>query len=198
VPNALTACRVAAIPAMLACWHCGLPGLAAGLFGAAALTDALDGYLARRWNQMTSLGALMDPLADKLLTAAALLALVEHASVGGCGGYLVTWPAACIIGRELFVSGLREWVVTHGRGKGFAVAWHGKVKTALQMAALQAMLIGAAFGGGGGAAAVLDNSEKSSPEWAESVYWAGLGLLWVAAAFTLGSGFGYARAVFVP
>ncbi|CAK0858251.1 unnamed protein product [Prorocentrum cordatum] len=86
------------------CQHAGAPLAAAGLFGAAAATDALDGYLARRWGQTTSLGALLDPLADKLLVTAALLVLVEHAAHPA-----VTGPAVAILFRELSVSGLREW-----------------------------------------------------------------------------------------
>ncbi|CAE8626613.1 unnamed protein product, partial [Polarella glacialis] len=80
VPNALTLARLAAIPGIMLSWYSGTPGVAAVLFGAAAATDFLDGYLARRWGQSTPLGALLDPLADKLLVSSALLLLVEHSS----------------------------------------------------------------------------------------------------------------------
>ncbi|CAE8654259.1 unnamed protein product [Polarella glacialis] len=178
VPNALTLARLAAIPGIMLSWYSGAPGVAAVLFGAAAATDFLDGYLARRWGQSTPLGALLDPLADKLLVSSALLLLVEHSSCAA-----VTVPAVAILGRELAVSSLREWMQVHraeAAGK-VSVAWHGKAKAVLQLLALQVMLGGIAF---------TDPAKASE---GGTVYDGGVILLWIAAAITVASGAQYAR-----
>jgi len=190
VPNMLTGARLAAVPGLLASWHAEAPGVAAGLFCAAAVTDFLDGYLARRLGQHSALGALLDPLADKLLVAAALLVLVEH------GGHAaVTVPAAAILGRELAVSSLREWVQARRPGAmaGVAVAWHGKAKAALQLLALQAMLLGVALEKNGPEKDEVGSGEGTP---ASLAYKGGLGLLWLAAAASLASGAQYTRAAF--
>ncbi|CAE7283055.1 pgsA [Symbiodinium natans] len=116
VPNALTALRLVAVPGILGTWYLELHGVTAVLFGAAAITDWFDGFLARRWKQQTSLGALLDPLADKLLVSSTLVLLVEHAA-----SPIVSVPAAAILARELGVSTLREWTQTH---RPEARAWH--------------------------------------------------------------------------
>mmetsp|Transcript_44595 Transcript_44595/g.81411 ORF Transcript_44595/g.81411 Transcript_44595/m.81411 type:complete len:260 (+) Transcript_44595:36-815(+) len=194
LPNALTAARLAAVPSLCGAWCLDASGSVALIFGAAAATDFLDGYLARRWNQRSSLGALLDPLVDKVLVAATLCILVEHS-----GHAFVTVPAVAIISRELIVSTLREWVVAHrpGRPGGLPVAWHGKIKTALQLLSLQAMLLGIAIGCGEGR---LGQGKKMASEETQpastagdTVYNVGLIALWMASALTVLSGAQYVR-----
>jgi cardiolipin synthase (CMP-forming) len=103
------------------------------IFVIAALTDWLDGYLARKWQQTSSFGAFLDPVADKLMVAAALIVLVEFERVGAIVSLI-------IIGREIAVSALREWLAGDGHSGGLAVAMIGKVKTAVQMLAIVFLL----------------------------------------------------------
>jgi CDP-diacylglycerol--glycerol-3-phosphate 3-phosphatidyltransferase len=138
IPNILTMLRVALIPILVLVfylpfqWHYFV---ACFVFTLAGITDWLDGYLARRWNQSTPFGAFMDPVADKLMVSAALVLLVElHAS---------PWfavPAVIIISREILVSALREWMADMGKRTSVAVSYVGKVKTALQMVAIGVLL----------------------------------------------------------
>jgi cardiolipin synthase (CMP-forming) len=104
------------------------------VFAIAALTDWLDGYLARRWGETSAFGAFLDPVADKLMVAAALIVLVQL-------GRADAWLAIIIIGREIAISALREWMAQLGRGKKTAVALIGKVKTVAQMTAIIALLL---------------------------------------------------------
>ncbi|OZB80221.1 MAG: CDP-diacylglycerol--glycerol-3-phosphate 3-phosphatidyltransferase, partial [Halothiobacillus sp. 13-55-253] len=109
LPLFLTWLRIAAIPLLVfvylfAPFDAARP-LSAWIFGLAAATDFLDGYLARRWNQQSSFGAFLDPVADKLIVAAALLLLVYSN-----GDILIVLAAIVIIGREIFISALREWM----------------------------------------------------------------------------------------
>ena len=106
---------------------------ATGIFAVAALTDWLDGYLARKLNQTSSFGAFLDPVADKLMVAAALLVLVEFERVGAI-------IALIIIGREIAISALREWMAGEGQSKSVGVAMIGKIKTAAQMIAILFLL----------------------------------------------------------
>jgi CDP-diacylglycerol--glycerol-3-phosphate 3-phosphatidyltransferase len=106
--------------------------LAAGVFALAALTDGLDGYIARRRQDVTTFGKLMDPLADKVLIIAALVSLVSL-------GRLAAWVAMVIIARELAVTGLRA--VAAEQGVVIAASWLGKLKTALQITAVFALII---------------------------------------------------------
>jgi CDP-diacylglycerol--glycerol-3-phosphate 3-phosphatidyltransferase len=106
--------------------------LAAGVFALAALTDGLDGYIARRRRDVTTFGQLMDPLADKLLITAALISLVSL-------DRLAAWVAMVIIARELAVTGLRSLAAE--RGVVIAASWLGKLKTALQVAAVIALIV---------------------------------------------------------
>jgi CDP-diacylglycerol--glycerol-3-phosphate 3-phosphatidyltransferase/cardiolipin synthase len=110
------------------------------IFIAAAVTDWLDGYLARRWNQTTAFGAFLDPVADKLMVAAALIVLAELGRVYGI-------VALIIIGREITVSALREWMAQIGRSKSVAVNILGKVKTVTQLVAIPFLLYNAPFFG---------------------------------------------------
>ena len=134
LPNFLTLVRVVLIPVLVLVWF--LPWQYAGelsafIFVIAALTDWLDGWLARRWKQESAFGAFLDPVADKLIVAAALVLLVD-----AFDSVLVTLSAIVIIGREIVVSALREWMSEIGQRARVAVGWLGKVKTAMQMLAI--------------------------------------------------------------
>ncbi len=134
VPNLLTLARIVFIPLVIIVFYLPteLAGpLAAILFAIAGITDWLDGYLARRLNQMSRFGAFLDPVADKLMVAAALLLIVDR-----FGGVWVTAAAAIIIGREIAISALREWMAGIGDSRKVAVSYLGKVKTTAQMFAL--------------------------------------------------------------
>ncbi|WP_112054860.1 MULTISPECIES: CDP-diacylglycerol--glycerol-3-phosphate 3-phosphatidyltransferase [Halomonadaceae] len=138
IPNILTLARIAFIPLLVVIFY--LPYswsmlLAAALFGLAAITDWLDGYLARRWNQSTPFGAFLDPVADKLMVAVALALLIERYDAAW-----LTLPALVIIGREIVISALREWMAEMGKRGTVAVSSIGKVKTTLQMVALLLLL----------------------------------------------------------
>ena len=129
-PNALTMLRIVAVPVIVvALLDQTQDGdvIAAVLFALAALTDGLDGYIARRRKQITTFGKLMDPLADKLLITAALISLVSL-------DRLAAWVAMLIIAREFAITGLRSLAAE--QGVVIAASWMGKVKTALQVAAI--------------------------------------------------------------
>lgn len=105
----------------------------AAIFALAAITDWLDGYLARKLGQTSAFGAFLDPVADKLIVAAALILLVQMGRTEG-------WMAMIIIGREIAISALREWMAEMGTRKSVAVAYIGKLKTAAQMVAILLLL----------------------------------------------------------
>lgn len=109
--------------------------LAAVIFAVAAVTDWFDGFLARRWQQTSDFGAFLDPVADKLMVAVALILLVSL-------GRTYAIFAMIIIGREITISALREWMAQTGRRGSVAVAQIGKVKTTVQMAAILLLLVG--------------------------------------------------------
>lgn len=138
IPNILTLMRVALIPVFIVLFL--LPfswsyWAASAVFAFASFTDWLDGYLARRLNQSTPFGAFLDPVADKLLVAVALVLLAaEHANLW------LTIPAIVIICREIMVSALREWMAEIGERAQVAVSNIGKWKTAAQMLALIILL----------------------------------------------------------
>lgn len=138
IPNLLTLARIAFIPLLVVFvylpYSWSMP-VAAGMFALAAVTDWLDGYLARRWNQSTPFGAFLDPVADKLMVAVALALLIERFD-----SIWLTLPALVIIGREIVISALREWMAEMGKRGSVAVSWLGKVKTTLQMVALLLLL----------------------------------------------------------
>lgn len=145
IPNSLTLARVVAIPIFVALYF--VPGywarvLTTATFVAAAITDWLDGYLARRLDQSSPFGAFLDPVADKLIVAAALVLLATdphiHHAVFDPRVFGVV--AFVIIGREITVSALREWMAEIGRRKHVAVSWVGKFKTIMQMTAIPFML----------------------------------------------------------
>lgn len=134
IPNLLTLLRVLLIPVFILLFYLPFSWsylAASAVFAVASLTDWLDGYLARRWEQSTPFGAFLDPVADKLMVAVALVMLVEeHAS------FWLTLPAVIIIGREIVVSALREWMAELGARAQVAVSNLGKWKTTAQMVAL--------------------------------------------------------------
>lgn len=140
--------------------------LAAGVFILAAVTDWLDGFLARRWQQTSDFGAFLDPVADKLMVAAALILLVSLSRT-----YAVA--AMIIISREIAISALREWMAQSGRRSSVAVAYIGKVKTAVQMIAIILLLI------------------WEIPQLGLSLKFIGNALMWVACILTLWSMFHY-------
>jgi CDP-diacylglycerol--glycerol-3-phosphate 3-phosphatidyltransferase len=105
------------------------------VFWFAALTDALDGYLARRLNQSTPFGAFFDPVADKVMVAVALVLVVDDYA-----NLAITIPAVIIIGREIVISALREWMAEQGKRANVAVSMVGKYKTAAQMLAIIGLL----------------------------------------------------------
>ena len=172
-PNALTLARILVIPVFVVVFF--IPAewarvFAALAFGAAACTDWLDGYLARRLNQTSRFGAFLDPVADKLLVCTVLVLLVQADPKVG-----VAVPALVIIGREIAVSALREFMADIGQRTTVAVATLGKVKTMAQMTALVLMLY-------------------RDPLFGVPVYPAGLALLYLAVVLTLWSMVVYLRA----
>ena len=141
IPILLTWLRVAMIPLVVGLFY--LPSdwmtlpernlAATVVFIIAAVTDWFDGYLARRWNQTSAFGAFLDPVADKLMVAVALLVLVQLDRVDAI-------VAGIIIGREITISALREWMAQIGATKSVAVSSLGKIKTAAQMTAIPMLL----------------------------------------------------------
>lgn len=138
IPNALTIVRILLIPVLMVVFYLPFHNhllVAAGIFAVAAVTDWFDGYLARRLGQMTAFGAFLDPVADKLMVAIALVLLVErHDTV------LFTLAACVIIGREIVISALREWMAELGQRTSVAVSYIGKIKTFFQMVAITGLL----------------------------------------------------------
>jgi CDP-diacylglycerol--glycerol-3-phosphate 3-phosphatidyltransferase/cardiolipin synthase len=176
VPTALTWLRIVLIPVFVAVYYVPDDVLSATarnwtgmtVFAIAAITDWFDGWLARRWGQTSAFGAFLDPVADKLMVAAALILLVMLARAPA---YL----AIIIIGREIAISALREWMAQIGRTKSVGVAMIGKIKTVAQMTALIALLLW----------------EPLIPGVSTPIL--GLVALWVAAILTLWSMFHYLR-----
>jgi len=173
IPTALTLFRIVLIPVMVVVFYAPIEHArfwAAAIFAVGALTDWLDGWIARRWNMFSAFGAFLDPVADKLAVAAALFIVVQaHPTI---------WLAvlsAVIVGREITISALREWMAEIGARGAVAVAWIGKIKTIVQMVAIVALLLGSAL---------PPFPAQMLGEW----------LLAAAAALTLWSGFDYLRA----
>ncbi len=179
IPNILTWLRIAAIPLFVAVLYIDEAWLttyqtniiATGIFIAAAVTDWFDGYLARKWNQTSAFGAFLDPVADKLMVAAALIVLVEL-------GRTDAIVALIIIGREITISALREWMAQIGQSKNVAVSMLGKIKTVSQLVAIPFLLFdGTLFG-------LID------------CRLVGRILIWLAAVLTVWSMFYYLKAAF--
>ncbi len=172
VPNLLTLLRIALIPVLIASFY--LAGdtahwLACAVFVLAAITDFFDGYAARRFDRESALGRLLDPIADKLVVAAALLMMVGFDRIAG----LAVLPALVILCREIMVSGLREYLAA--LGVAVPVSRLAKWKTAVQMAAIAVLLLGEAGPWG--------------------VPWQPIGEagLWIAAVLTTVTGYDYLR-----
>ena len=166
VPIAFTLFRIALIPVFVVAFYLPVPWaneICAIAFALAALTDWLDGFLARRLKQTTIFGAFLDPVADKLMVAVALVLLVQANPE-----IWVALPAATIIGREIAISALREWMARIGEHRRVAVVMMGRFKTFCQLAAIVLMLYG-------------------SGDVPVEFYRGGLGLLYVATALTLWS-----------
>lgn len=140
IPNIITSLRIILIPVIVIVYYLPFSWsniLAAIIFVIAALSDWLDGYLARKWNQHTPFGAFFDPVADKLIVAIALVMLVaEYPSIW------MSLSAMVIIGREIVISALREWMAELGKRTSVAVSYVGKLKTTLQMVAIIILLVG--------------------------------------------------------
>lgn len=170
IPLALTMGRVAIIPLVLALFYVEWPHArqwACVLFVLAAITDWLDGYLARKWNQTSKFGAFLDPVADKLLVAVSLVMLLRDREQQGQGDVMAVL-VAIIIGREIAISALREWLAELGQRTKVAVGAIGKVKTAFQMTAI-GMLI------------------WQQPFFGVPIYELGFAALFIAAALTMWS-----------
>ncbi len=175
LPNTLTWLRIALIPLFVAIFY--LPDgwvpkhllnvYATSIFALASITDWLDGYLARRLNQTSAFGAFLDPVADKLMVAAALLVLVDFDRAGIAASLI-------IIGREIAISALREWMARAGKSGSVAVSFIGKLKTTFQMAAILLLLF-------------------HDPLFGLSCQWLGRWLLDLAAFLTLWSMLHYLR-----
>ena len=141
IPILLTWLRIVMIPLMIAIYYgpgswvsgIGRDMAAMLVFVIAGVTDWFDGYLARKWNETSAFGAFLDPVADKLVVAAALIMLVQL-------GRLDAIIAAIIIGREITISALREWMAQLGAHKSVAVSMIGKIKTVAQMVAIPLLL----------------------------------------------------------
>ena len=166
LPNIITLARILLVPVFVVIYLWPGDGtylIAATLFALAAATDWLDGYLARRLNQTTPFGAFLDPVADKLIVVSALTVLLaQHSTVW------LTLPALIIIGREIMISALREWMAEMNSSVTVAVSYLGKIKTSLQMIAIAVLL------------ALPPNSDSG-------LIFAGYTLLYVAALMTLWS-----------
>ena len=129
--NMLTLFRIAAIPVVVICFYSQMPNarpIAAILFGIAAITDMIDGWVARRFGQTSRFGEFLDPVADKLMVSIVLVMLVQAES-----GWFEDIIAMIIIGREITISALREWMATIGERANVQVSLAGKIKTTLQM-----------------------------------------------------------------
>jgi cardiolipin synthase len=179
LPNILTYSRIAAVPVVVGCIYAQsimggplwLRWVALAVFIAAAVTDFLDGYYARIWDQQSAFGRMLDPIADKLLVSSCLLMLAADGIIHGW----TLWAAIVILCREILVSGLREYLA--GLRVSVPVTRLAKWKTTVQLIAIGFLLAGAA-------------GDKLIPV----VTPVGLALLWISAIFTLYTGWDYFRA----
>ena len=183
VPNLLTYARIVAVPLVVLCFY--LEGslqtqerssdwvrwLALAIFVAASVTDFFDGYLARAWDQSSTIGRMLDPIADKLLVSACLLVLAADGTIAGW----TTWAAVIILSREILVSGLREYLAE--LKVSVPVTKLAKWKTTVQMVAIGFLLAGPA------GEAILPLTREI-----------GITLLWIAALLTVYTGYDYFRA----
>lgn len=140
IPTLLTLLRIVLIPVLVVAFYLPVSWanvLTVTIFVLAAVTDWLDGWVARRYGMTSSFGAFLDPVADKLMVAVALILIIQrHPEIG------LALSAAVILGREITVSALREWMATLGEAARVKVAWTGKIKTISQMTAIGFLLYG--------------------------------------------------------
>jgi len=177
LPTLLTVARIVLLPIIIIIFY--LPyywarPLSCVIFMIAGFTDWLDGYLARLWNQESRFGAFLDPVADKLMVATVLILMVEFDN-----SPWLTIPAIVIIGREITISALREWMAEMGNRGKVKVGWLGKVKTTLQIVALSMLLY-------------------LHPLMGLPIYKIGMVALYIATALTIWSMVGYLQAAFAP
>ncbi|GAA6139561.1 CDP-diacylglycerol--glycerol-3-phosphate 3-phosphatidyltransferase [Arenicella sp. 4NH20-0111] len=145
IPNLLTLFRIAAIPIIVVVYFSGIKYLnwyCVIIFSLAGISDALDGYLARKWQQTSKLGAFLDPVADKLLVATMLMLVATNTDVKEAmqSEFWFAVTIMVIIGREITVSALREWMAELGKRANVAVSTVGKFKTGIQMVAIGCLL----------------------------------------------------------
>ena len=193
IPNVLTLLRLLAAPGVGVMFlYFARPWadwFAFFLFVGAAVTDFIDGYLARRWKQETRFGTMLDPIADKAMVVIALLVITAQSGLNAW----ILLPATAIVFREVFVSGLREFL---GDASGaLTVTWVAKVKTAAQMIAIAVLFASGAFNhmfasGAGGNAQQAEQLVRFATD---GTWWVGVVLLWVATVLTLVSGIDYFR-----
>jgi CDP-diacylglycerol--glycerol-3-phosphate 3-phosphatidyltransferase len=173
IPTALTLFRIVLLPVMVIVFYAGFRGAnvaAAMIFVAAAITDWLDGWIARRWDMGSAFGAFLDPVADKLMVAVTLFLLVQENPTP-----LMAVTSAVIVGREISISALREWMAEIGQRATVRVATVGKVKTVMQVVAIAVLLY-------------QHDLESLRP------FYIGESLLVIAAGLTIWSGLQYVRA----
>lgn len=176
LPNSVTLLRIFLIPCLILVYYLPIPyanWITGGIFTLACLTDWLDGYLARKLNQTSKFGAFLDPVADKLIVAVALVLIV-----GDFGSIWVTIPAAIIVSREIAISALREWMAEIGKRANVAVNFIGKAKTFIQMISIIILLI-------------------HPTHWSKFWVVIGLFLMYLAVALTLWSMLTYLKAAFL-
>ncbi len=135
IPIFLTSLRIVAIPLVILFFYLDMPLTTSTIFGLAGLTDWADGYYARKYNQESRFGAFLDPVADKLIVAVALILVVEREGRGDIA-FWITLAGIIIISREIIISALREWMAETGQRSKVAVAYIGKVKAVTQIFAL--------------------------------------------------------------
>jgi CDP-diacylglycerol--glycerol-3-phosphate 3-phosphatidyltransferase len=173
LPNILSLLRIALIPVLIGMFFLPYelaPLWATIVFAVASFTDWLDGYLARKWNQTSPFGAFLDPVADKLLVAVALVLVLYKTPQ-----WIVLIPVIIIIGREITISALREWMAELGQRNAVKVSYIGKLKTAFQMLSIGCLIY-------------------FKPLFGLPIFDIGLVLLYVASALTLSSMFSYLKA----
>lgn len=182
VPTLLTLARIVMIPVLVLVFYLpyGWTNFAcAGLFALAAFTDWLDGWIARRYHQFSAFGAFLDPVADKLMVAVALFLIVQ----GHPTRWMTLW-ALVIVGREIAVSALREWMAEIGQRATVKVAFIGKIKTVAQMVALLCLLY----------SVTPDMPPRAMPWMGQPIFHIGEWMLAAAAILTLWSGAQYLKA----
>jgi CDP-diacylglycerol--glycerol-3-phosphate 3-phosphatidyltransferase len=173
IPNTLSLLRIALIPVLIVVFllpYNSAPAWATAIFVVAAFTDWLDGYLARKWDQTSPFGAFIDPVADKLIVAVALVLILYKTPA-----WYILLPVVVIIGREITVSALREWMAELGLRNAVKVSYVGKLKTAFQMLSIACLIY-------------------HSPIFDLPIFEIGVTLLYVAAALTISSMLSYLKA----